>query len=344
MTLAVTSFSQTSIQATLPTALPPGSYPLRVIAGDETAELDVTIGNAGPVGPAGPTGPTGPTGPQGPKGDAGATGAQGPQGVAGPPGPAGPRGAPGPTGRTGPQGVAGATGPTGPTGPPGPAATPNPNEGDRGAFNTSEGSHALFRNTTGTDNTANGYAALPNATGSNNIALGFFAGNNLFTGDNNIYIGNLGATEGTTESNTIRIGGDLGLGFGSQTATFIAGIFGTVVTNGVTVLVDSNGQLGVLGSSERFKEDIKPMDTASEAILALRPVTFRYKHELDPNGIPQFGLVAEEVEKVNPDLVARDAQGKAYTVRYEAIKRDVAERVPQRAPYSGTTKIQCLTP
>jgi uncharacterized coiled-coil protein SlyX len=75
----------------------------------------------------------------------------------------------------------------------------------------------------------------------------------------------------------------------------------------------------VLSSSERFKEEIKPMDTASEAILALRPVTFRYKHEIDPNGIPQFGLVAEEVEKVNPDLVARDAQGKAYTVRYEAV-------------------------
>ena len=84
-------------------------------------------------------------------------------------------------------------------------------------------------------------------------------------------------------------------------------------------MINTNGQLGVMGSSERFKEEIKPMDTASEAILALRPVTFRYKHEIDPNGIPQFGLVAEEVEKVNPDLVARDAQGKAYTVRYEAV-------------------------
>jgi type I site-specific restriction endonuclease len=84
-------------------------------------------------------------------------------------------------------------------------------------------------------------------------------------------------------------------------------------------VVDGNGQLGVLGSSGRFKDEIKPMDTASEAILALRPVTFRYKHELDPSGIPQFGLVAEEVEKVNPDLVARDAQGKVFTVRYEAV-------------------------
>ena len=84
-------------------------------------------------------------------------------------------------------------------------------------------------------------------------------------------------------------------------------------------MVDNNGQLGVVVSSQRFKDEIKPMETASEAILALRPVTFRYKHEIDPNGIPQFGLVAEEVEKVNPDLVSRDAQGKVYTVRYEAV-------------------------
>jgi Chaperone of endosialidase len=84
-------------------------------------------------------------------------------------------------------------------------------------------------------------------------------------------------------------------------------------------VVNSSGQLGTQGSSERFKDEIKPMDTASEAILALRPVTFRYKHEIDPTGIPQFGLVAEEVEKVNPDLVARDAQGKVYSVRYEAV-------------------------
>jgi hypothetical protein len=105
---------------------------------------------------------------------------------------------------------------------------------------------------------------------------------------------------------------------GTRTATFIAGIYGTAVT-GTAVVVSSSGQLGVAPSSERFKEAIKPMDKASEAILALKPVTFRYKHELDPEGIPQFGLVAEEVEKVNPDLVARDEQGKVYTVRYEAV-------------------------
>jgi Chaperone of endosialidase len=104
-----------------------------------------------------------------------------------------------------------------------------------------------------------------------------------------------------------------------QTATFIAGISGAPVPTGVPVIVDTNGHLGTIISSARYKEAINPMDKASEGILALKPVTFRYKHDLDPEGIPQFGLVAEEVEKVNPDLVARDEQGKPYTVRYDAV-------------------------
>jgi len=104
-----------------------------------------------------------------------------------------------------------------------------------------------------------------------------------------------------------------------QTATFIAGISGASVPGGVGVIVDSSGHLGTVVSSARFKEAIKPMDKASEAILALKPVTFRYKKELDPDKIPQFGLIAEEVEKVNPGLVARDAEGKIMTVRYEAV-------------------------
>jgi uncharacterized coiled-coil protein SlyX len=91
------------------------------------------------------------------------------------------------------------------------------------------------------------------------------------------------------------------------------------VAGGVGVIVGNNGRLGTVVSSARLKDEIKPMDKASEAILALKPVTFRYKQELDPDGIPQFGLVAEDVEKVNPDLVAHDEQGKAYTVRYEAV-------------------------
>src|SRR5437660_10867173 len=91
------------------------------------------------------------------------------------------------------------------------------------------------------------------------------------------------------------------------------------VAGGVGVIIDSNGHLGTVVSSERFKDSSKPMNKASEVSLALKPVTFHYKKELDPEGIPQFGLVAEEVEKVNPDLVARDDQGKVYTVRYEAV-------------------------
>src|SRR5207253_1117406 len=171
---------------------------------------------------------------------------------------------------------------------------------------------ALFSNTTGRNNTANGYNALyNNTTGGSNITLGFQAGLNLTTGNSNIDIGNVGVAG---ESKRIRIGTA-----GTQTKTFIAGISGVTVAGGVGVIVGSNGQLGTVVSSERFKDAIKPMDKASEAILSLKPVTFRYKHELDPDGIPQFGLVAEDVEKVNPDLVARDDKGKVYTVRYEAV-------------------------
>jgi Chaperone of endosialidase len=181
-----------------------------------------------------------------------------------------------------------------------------------GFSNTADGWAALYNNTIGINNTANGHNALfGNTTGSNNIALGHSAGRALTTGDNNIDIGNSGFA---AESGTIRIGTT-----GTQTATFIAGISGFAVPGGVGVIVGTNGKLGTVVSSERFKDAIKPMDKASEAILALKPVSFRYKKELDPAGIPQFGLVAEQVEKVNPDLVGRDADGKAYTVRYEAV-------------------------
>jgi len=179
-----------------------------------------------------------------------------------------------------------------------------------GDSNTATGDFALFSNTTGVANTGIGRNALLNSTGGQNTALGFQAGQNLTTGSNNIDIGNDGVA---AESNTIRIGTG-----GTQTKTFIAGISGAGVT-GVAVKVNAAGQLGAAPSSERFKDAIKPMDKASEAILALKPVTFHYKKELDPEGTPQFGLVAEQVEKVNPDLVARDDQGKVYTVRYEAV-------------------------
>jgi Chaperone of endosialidase len=221
------------------------------------------------------------------------------------------------------------------------AALYNNTTGDN---NTASGSSALYLNTTGTYNVANGVAALEEANGSenvamgystlfnvvgsantaigdealrnltsgdNNIALGDFAGYNVLNGSNNIEIGNRGAAGDTK---IIRIGKQ-----GTQHATYIGGISGVTVSGGVGVIVGPTGQLGTIVSSARFKDSIKPMDKASEAILALQPVTFRYKKELDPDGIPQFGLVAEDVEKVNPDLVARDEQGKPYTVRYEAV-------------------------
>ena len=181
-----------------------------------------------------------------------------------------------------------------------------------GFYNMGNGSNALFRNTTGNYNVAEGLNALySNTTGSSNIAIGISAGGDLTTGNNNIDIGNRGVAG---ETGRIRLGTK-----GTQTNTFIAGISGVTVAGGVGVIVDTNGHLGTVVSSKRFKEEIKPMDKASEAILSLEPVTFRYKHELDPDDIPQFGLVAEDVEKVNPDLVAHDEGGKAYTVRYEAV-------------------------
>jgi hypothetical protein len=181
-----------------------------------------------------------------------------------------------------------------------------------GSNNTATGFNALTSDTTGSNNTAEGLQGLfHNTTGSNNIALGSSAGVNLTTGNNNIDIGARGVAG---ESNTIRIGR-----IGLQKAAYMQGISGATVASGVTVIVDTNGRLGTVQSSARFKDEIKPMDKASEAILALKPVTFRYKKELDPDGIPQFGLVAEQVEKVNPDLVARDEKGQVYAVRYEAV-------------------------
>jgi hypothetical protein len=179
-----------------------------------------------------------------------------------------------------------------------------------GSFNAVNGVGALKVNTIGNNNTADGYRALfNNTTGSLNIALGSEAGLNLTTGNNNIDIGNGGVA---AESNTIRIGT-------SQSRCFIAGIYGTLPTANTPtqVYIDSTGQLGAKPSSQRFKHDIKPMDKASEAILSLKPVAFHYKS--DQTNSAQFGLIAEEVEKVNPDLVARDKEGKAYTVRYDEV-------------------------
>jgi len=179
-----------------------------------------------------------------------------------------------------------------------------------GGGNTATGRGALINNITGSLNTADGYNALFNNTaGSGNIALGVDAGSNI-TGAGNIDIGNPGTA---LDGGVIRIGVQ-----GNQVATLIAGIYNEGVGgNALTVLVDSDGKLGTIGSSRRFKRDIQPMDDASEAILALRPVTFHYKS--DKTGTAQFGLIAEEVAAMNPDLVVRDKNGEIYTVRYDAV-------------------------
>jgi hypothetical protein len=180
-----------------------------------------------------------------------------------------------------------------------------------GFNNTAHGWHSL-QITTGNTNTGVGCDALVNNTiGSNNIALGFRAGANRTTGSNNIDIGNTGVAG---ESNTIRIGTS-----GGQSATFVAGVRDVAIAGAQPVGVSASGQLGVRASSARFKEAISSMDKASEAILALHPVSFRYQKRLDPKEVPQFGLVAEEVAKVNPDLVVPDEEGKPFSVRYEEV-------------------------
>jgi hypothetical protein len=203
--------------------------------------------------------------------------------------------------------------------------------GDR---NTAIGASALLNDTTGTNNTAIGAAALlNNATGSYNTAIGHDALGANTTGFQNTAIGSQALANNTTgTANTA-----LGLGAGSNITTagqticinspganvsnacFIAYIRGvqTQNANAIPVLIDSTGQLGTISSSARFKKAIKPMNKASEAILALKPVTFHYK--TDGSGMPQFGLIAEDVAEINPDLVVRDADGNPYTVRYEAV-------------------------
>jgi hypothetical protein len=169
-----------------------------------------------------------------------------------------------------------------------------------GTFNTANGYRALFHNTTGSNNNAVGYLALfGNSTGSLNAALGINAGGNVTTANSVIAIG----TPGANVSNSCFIGN-------------IRGVT-TVNADAIPVMIDSASQLGTYSSSRRFKKEIKPMDKASQAILALKPVTFHYK--TDNTGTPQFGLIAEEVAEVNPNLVVRDKDGEIYTVRYEAV-------------------------
>jgi Chaperone of endosialidase len=151
--------------------------------------------------------------------------------------------------------------------------------------------------------------------GSGNTAVGNGAGASA-TSDGGVFIGEEAGDDVTTANNVICIGA---LGANTNNSCFIGNISGATATGGAAVFVTSGNKLGTVTSSRRFKDAIKPMDKASEAIFALKPVTFRYKKELDPDGIQQFGLVAEEVEKVNPALIALDKEGKPYTVRYEQV-------------------------
>ncbi len=182
-----------------------------------------------------------------------------------------------------------------------------------GYYNTAAGDAALFYNRYGHRNTAAGYWALKNTSGSANIAVGFHAGLNLTTGENNIDIGSQGVA---AESGVIRIG-TITDTTSSQNATYIAGIYNTSVAGGLEVVVNSNGQLGTVSSSERFKTDIESMDVNTAKLQQLRPVTFHYK--TDSQGTLRYGLIAEEVAKVYPDLVVRDKHGRIDGVRYDEL-------------------------
>jgi hypothetical protein len=181
-----------------------------------------------------------------------------------------------------------------------------------GDTNSAIGYSALTNNMTGSNNTAIGESSLyNNISGSDNIGIGAQAGMNVTTGSNNIDIGHQGQSG---ESNAIRIGTQ-----GTQTAAYIAGIAGTTEASGVAVYVSNTGQLGTLSSSIRFKEDVHDIGDASRVLMSLRPVSFRYRPEYDPEGLQQYGLIAEEVEQKAPALVVYGSDGKPVTVRYNLV-------------------------
>jgi hypothetical protein len=203
-----------------------------------------------------------------------------------------------------------------------------------GDLNTASGAEALFSNTSGQFNTAVGeYALGLNTTGSNNIAVGFGAGSNITTFFN-IDIGHQGFA---TDNSTIRIGTP-----DTQTSTFIAGVYGssTGLAN-VPVVIDSNGNLGTVSSSGRYKEDIHDMGDASDGLMQLRPVTFKYKRPYDGGSKPmQYGLIAEEVADVYPDLVARSADGQVETVRYQLLDPMLLNELQKQHATIATQKEQ----
>jgi trimeric autotransporter adhesin len=186
-----------------------------------------------------------------------------------------------------------------------------------GDDNTANGAFALFNNITGDTNTATGFQALfSNTTGDGNTAIGFNALHNNSTGTSNTAVGISAGIGITTASNVICIGAE---GADVDDSCYVGNIFNQTAVLGIPVFIDSSNKLGTITSSKRFKEDIRPMGEASEVILALKPVTFRYKKEIDPAGTEQVGLVAEDVEKANPDLIVRDKDGKPHSVRYDQV-------------------------
>jgi hypothetical protein len=221
-----------------------------------------------------------------------------------------------------------------------------------GTSNTAVGVQALLNNTGGVDNTAVGNGALENNNGDGNTASGVLALQNNTTGSGNTAIGSSALASNTTGGGNTALGLDAGgnvttannvicigtAGNNVDNSCYIGNIFGSTSSDGVAVLVNSNGRLGTMTSSSRFKQNIEPMDKASEALFLLKPVTFRYKKEIDPAGTEQFGLVAEDVEKVNSDLVVRDESGKVQQRAIRPGERDVAQRVPQGTPQSPRTR------
>jgi hypothetical protein len=349
--LVLVSATNQSVVANLPSGLAAGSYRLVLtISAGQSAVFDVTIGAGGPPGAQGPIGPQGAIGPQGPQGVPGPAGQQGPQGSIGPQGPAG-------VGIQTPGGPAIANTAVGVDAlgqyvsginntavgygalnsnteasentAVGNAALQSNNSNDNTAigsgalqFNTGGnanvgvGWHALYDNIDGTQNIAIGVNALPvNLTGSNNIALGVLTGANIQAGNNNIYIGYDGGGC-CDESDVIRIGTP-----GTQTSAFVAGINGsTVLSDALTVFVDSNGQLGTLSSSRRYKENIQDMGDASDGLMRLHPVTFHYKQAASDGSKPlQYGLIAEEVADIYPDAVTYSPSGEPESVQYHKV-------------------------
>jgi hypothetical protein len=191
-----------------------------------------------------------------------------------------------------------------------------------GGGNSAFGFNALFSDTAGTGNSAFGYFALGSlSSGQLNTAVGFLAGSSLTAGSNNIYVGS--DSGAASESQTIRIGS-------SQTASFIAGISGATSASGVAVLVNSSGQLGTVLSSRRFKDEIGDMGKESDVLMKLRPVVFYYKPEYDDTRTRQYGLVAEEVAQVAPELVVSDKDGAPQTVRYHFVNAMLLNEVQKQ--------------